>query len=132
VPLRAVGFIAIRRAVGKGDRLLDLIDGEDRAVTSQSSSGSAQIVLQFDMDRDVDGAARDVQAAINAARGSLPTTLTQTPTYRKMNTGDVYLQGVYQHVSGTGDSGIHAVINGLSASDSNQQAAVTVGMRVRF
>ncbi|MDR6496097.1 hypothetical protein ACTJLC_26825 [Paraburkholderia sp. 22099] len=70
------------------------------------------------MDRDVDGAARDVQAAINAARGSLPTTLTQTPTYRKMNTGDVYLQGVYQHVSGTGDSGIHAVINGLSASES--------------
>jgi hypothetical protein len=39
------------------------------------------------MDRDVDGAARDVQAAINAARGLLPTTLTQTPTYRKMNTG---------------------------------------------
>ncbi|MDR6423827.1 multidrug efflux pump subunit AcrB [Paraburkholderia phenoliruptrix] len=54
-------------------------------MTSQSSIGSVQIVLQFDMDRHVDGAARDVQAAINAARSSLPTTLTQTPTYRKIN-----------------------------------------------
>lgn len=45
---------------------------------------------------------------------------------------DVYLEGVYQHVSNTGGSGIHAVINGLSASDTNQQTAVTVGMRVRF
>jgi len=53
-------------------------------------------------------------------------------TYALSKKTDVYLQGVYQHVSGTGDSGIHAVINGLSASDSNQQAAVTVGMRVRF
>ncbi|GJH36126.1 efflux RND transporter permease subunit [Paraburkholderia hospita] len=54
-------------------------------MTSQSSSGSSQIVLQFDLNRDIDGAARDVQAAINAARSNLPTTLTQTPTYRKMN-----------------------------------------------
>ena len=54
-------------------------------MTSQSSSGSAQIVLLFNLDRDIDGAARDVQAAINAARSSLPTALTQTPTYRKMN-----------------------------------------------
>ncbi|WP_109480058.1 efflux RND transporter permease subunit [Paraburkholderia sp. C35] len=54
-------------------------------MTSQSSSGSSQIVLQFDLNRDIDGAARDVQAAINAARSNRPTTLTQTPTYRKMN-----------------------------------------------
>ncbi|MBU9598123.1 efflux RND transporter permease subunit [Burkholderia multivorans] len=54
-------------------------------MTSQSSSGSSQIVLQFDLNRDIDGAARDVQAAINAARSNLPTTLTQTPTWRKMN-----------------------------------------------
>jgi GBP family porin len=45
---------------------------------------------------------------------------------------DVYLQGVYQHVSDTGDSGIHAVINGLSMSGSNEQVAVTAGLRVRF
>lgn len=53
-------------------------------------------------------------------------------TYALSKKTDVYVQGVYQHVSGTGDSGIHAVINGLSASDTNQQTAVTVGMRVRF
>ncbi|GLU34747.1 porin [Trinickia caryophylli] len=45
---------------------------------------------------------------------------------------DVYLQGVYQHVSDTGSSGIHAVINGLSTSDSNSQVALTVGLRHRF
>ncbi|SMG13599.1 porin [Paraburkholderia susongensis] len=45
---------------------------------------------------------------------------------------DVYLQGVYQHVSDTGDSGIHAVINGLSMSSTNTQVAVTAGLRVRF
>jgi len=45
---------------------------------------------------------------------------------------DVYLQGVYQHVSDTGNSGIHAVINGLSMSSSNEQLAVTAGIRVRF
>ncbi|GLU34742.1 efflux RND transporter permease subunit [Trinickia caryophylli] len=54
-------------------------------VTSQSSQGSSQIVLQFDLDRDIDGAVRDVQAAINAARSALPTDMTQTPTYRKFN-----------------------------------------------
>lgn len=45
---------------------------------------------------------------------------------------DVYLQGVYQHVSDTGDSGIRADINGLSASSSNSQVAATVGIRHRF
>ena len=45
---------------------------------------------------------------------------------------DVYLQGVYQHVSDTGNSGIHAVINGLSMSSSNEQLAVTAGIRVRL
>ncbi|WP_042300792.1 porin [Paraburkholderia kururiensis] len=45
---------------------------------------------------------------------------------------DVYLEGVYQHVSDTGNSSIHAVINGLSTSDTNQQVAVTVGLRHRF
>lgn len=54
-------------------------------MSSQSSSGSSQIVLQFSLDRDIDGAARDVQAAINAARAQLPTDLSQLPTYRKMN-----------------------------------------------
>ncbi|HJU19844.1 MAG TPA: efflux RND transporter permease subunit [Stellaceae bacterium] len=54
-------------------------------MTSQSTVGSARITLQFGLDRDIDGAARDVQAAINAARADLPTSLRQNPTYRKVN-----------------------------------------------
>ncbi len=57
-------------------------------MTSRSSLGSAQVVLQFDLARDIDGAARDVQAAINAARADLPSSLKTNPTYRKMNPAD--------------------------------------------
>ncbi len=57
-------------------------------MTSSSSLGSTSIILQFDLDRNIDGAARDVQAAINAARSYLPTTLPSNPTYRKVNPAD--------------------------------------------
>ena len=57
-------------------------------MTSTSSLGTTSIVLQFDLDRNIDGAARDVQAAINAARSYLPTTLPSNPTYRKVNPAD--------------------------------------------
>uniref|UniRef100_UPI00262B8743 efflux RND transporter permease subunit n=1 Tax=uncultured Methylobacterium sp. TaxID=157278 RepID=UPI00262B8743 len=57
-------------------------------MTSTSSVGSTRIVLQFGLDRNIDGAARDVQAAINAARAELPTALRQNPTYRKFNPAD--------------------------------------------
>jgi len=57
-------------------------------MTSTSNLGSTSIVLQFDLDRDINGAARDVQAAINAARGDLPATLPNNPTYRKVNPAD--------------------------------------------
>ena len=57
-------------------------------MTSSSSLGSARITLQFDLNRDIDGAARDVQAAINAARTLLPTGLPSNPTYRKVNPAD--------------------------------------------
>ncbi|MEA2775209.1 MAG: multidrug efflux pump [Acetobacteraceae bacterium] len=57
-------------------------------MTSTSSVGSARIVLQFGLNRDIDGAARDVQAAINAARADLPTSLRSNPTYRKVNPAD--------------------------------------------
>jgi multidrug efflux pump len=57
-------------------------------MTSTSYLGSTSIVLQFALDRNIDGAARDVQAAINAARGFLPSTLPANPTYRKVNPGD--------------------------------------------
>ena len=54
-------------------------------MTSSSSLGGTSIVLQFDLSRNVDAAARDVQAAINAARGQLPTNLPTNPTWRKVN-----------------------------------------------
>jgi len=54
-------------------------------ITSTSSVGATRITLQFDLGRDIDGAARDVQAAINASRVDLPATLRQNPTYRKVN-----------------------------------------------
>src|SRR5260221_13591621 len=57
-------------------------------MTSSSSLGSTRIVLQFDLSRDIDGAARDVQAAINAARNLLPTGLPSNPIYRKVNPAD--------------------------------------------
>ncbi|HTC75209.1 MAG TPA: efflux RND transporter permease subunit [Edaphobacter sp.] len=57
-------------------------------MTSYSSTGSTGIVLQFDLSRDVNGAARDVQAAINAARSQLPANLPSNPGYYKVNPGD--------------------------------------------
>jgi multidrug efflux pump len=57
-------------------------------MTSTSSVGSTRISLQFNIDRDIDGAARDVQAAINAARADLPASLRSNPTYRKVNPAD--------------------------------------------
>jgi multidrug efflux pump len=57
-------------------------------MTSQSSVGSTRITMQFGLNRDIDGAARDVQAAINAARADLPTSLRSNPTYHKVNPAD--------------------------------------------
>jgi len=57
-------------------------------MTSTSYRGSTSITLQFELDRNIDGAARDVQAAINAARGYLPSNLPNNPTYRKVNPSD--------------------------------------------
>jgi len=57
-------------------------------MTSSSSLGSTNVTLQFDLNRNIDAAARDVEAAINAARGYLPTNLPSNPTYRKSNPAD--------------------------------------------
>src|ERR1017187_2697771 len=57
-------------------------------MTSSSSLGSTSITLQFDLNRNIDAAARGVQAAINAARGYLPANLPNNPTYRKVNPAD--------------------------------------------
>ncbi|HXD07721.1 MAG TPA: multidrug efflux RND transporter permease subunit [Burkholderiaceae bacterium] len=69
------------------ERALGSIAGVNE-ITSSSSLGNTRITLQFDLKRDIDGAARDVQAAINAARSLLPTGLPSNPTYRKVNPAD--------------------------------------------
>jgi multidrug efflux pump len=81
-------------------------------MTSTSFLGSTTVTLQFDLNRDIDAAARDVQAAINAARGYLPTNLPANPIYRKVNpadspililalTSDVYQPGQLYDVAST-------------------------------
>src|SRR6201992_1364093 len=57
-------------------------------MTSSSTVGGTRITLQFGLNRNIDGAARDVQAAINAARADLPTSLRSNPTYKKVNPAD--------------------------------------------
>src|SRR6202140_5356128 len=57
-------------------------------MTSSSSLGATSITMQFDLNRNIDAAARDVQAAINAARGQLPANLPQNPNWRKVNPAD--------------------------------------------
>jgi multidrug efflux pump len=81
-------------------------------MTSSSSLGSTRITIQFDLSRNIDGAARDVQAAINAARSQLPINLPNNPTYRKVNpadapvmilalTSDIYSSGEMYDVAST-------------------------------
>jgi HAE1 family hydrophobic/amphiphilic exporter-1 len=69
------------------ERQLSLIAGITQ-MTSSSTLGSSQVLLQFDLSRNLDGAAQDTQAAINAAAGQLPTNLPAPPTIRKVNPAD--------------------------------------------
>jgi multidrug efflux pump len=69
------------------ERALGRIAGVNE-MTSSSSLGSTRVTLQFELNRDINGAAREVQAAIQAARSSLPTSLPNNPTYRKANPAD--------------------------------------------
>lgn len=66
------------------ERRLGVIAGVNE-MTSNSGTGSTRVSLQFDLNRQIDGAAREVQAAINASRADLPATLRSNPTYRKAN-----------------------------------------------
>jgi multidrug efflux pump len=69
------------------ERRLGVISGVNE-MTSSSSNGSTRVTLQFDLNRKIDAAAREVQAAINATRSDLPATLRSNPTYRKANPAD--------------------------------------------
>ena len=92
------------------ERALGRIAGVNE-MTSSSSLGSTRIILEFNFDRDINGAARDVQAAINAAQSLLPSGMPSRPTYRKANpsdapimiltlTSDTYSQGeLYDYAS---------------------------------
>jgi multidrug efflux pump len=66
------------------ERALGTIAGIS-AMSSNSSQGSTRVILQFDLDRDINGAAREVQAAINASRNLLPSGMRSMPTYKKVN-----------------------------------------------
>src|SRR5215831_15661559 len=74
-------FIAARLAAAAGGFPDDTGVGE-------SARGATSVTLQFELNRDINGAARDVQAAINAARGQLPANLPSNPNYRKVNPAD--------------------------------------------
>jgi multidrug efflux pump len=69
------------------ERRLGVISGVNE-MTSNSGNGSTRVSLQFDLNRKIDSAAREVQAAINASRADLPSTLRSNPTYRKANPSD--------------------------------------------
>lgn len=69
------------------ERQIGLIAGVTE-LTSTSTLGNVSITVQFDLSRNIDGAARDIQAAINAARAQLPPNLPNNPTYRKINPAD--------------------------------------------
>src|SRR3954462_676755 len=78
--MAATGATPLERALGRIAGVTEM--------TSSSSLGSSRITLQFELSRNIDGAAREVQAAIQAARSDLPTSLPSNPTYRKVNPAD--------------------------------------------
>jgi multidrug efflux pump len=74
-------------------------------MTSSSTLGSTSITIQFDLSRNIDGAARDVQAALQAARSQLPSNLPSNPTYRKVNPADppILILSLTSEVASTGE-----------------------------
>ncbi|MBS0295105.1 MAG: efflux RND transporter permease subunit [Proteobacteria bacterium] len=93
-------------------------------MTSQSSTGSTNITLQFNLDRDIDGAARDVQAAINASRVDLPATLRSNPTYQKVNPSDAPIMVIAM----TSETKSRAQIYDAAATIIQQQLAQLKGV----
>jgi HAE1 family hydrophobic/amphiphilic exporter-1 len=75
------------------ERQFSLISGITE-MTSSSTLGQTQVLLQFELTRNIDGAAQDVQAAINAAGGQLPTNLPAPPSIRKVNPADSPILGL--------------------------------------
>ena len=84
------------------ERQLALISGV-ASLSSTSSLGQTSITVEFDLGRSVDGAALDVQSAINAAGGQLPKNLPNPPTYEKINPADALLMSIAAHVERPAD-----------------------------
>ena len=110
-------------------------------MTSSSSLGSTRIILEFSFDRDINGAARDVQAAINAAQSLLPSGMPSRPTYRKANpsdapimiltlTSDTYSQGQLYDFASTQLAQTISQINGVGdvSVGGSSLPAVRVGL----
>jgi multidrug efflux pump len=103
-------------------------------MTSASQVGSTSITLQFDLSRNIDAAARDVQAAINAARGQLPAGLPNAPTYRKVNPSDapimiLALTSATKQVAEMYDAGDSILAQKLSQVEGIGQVTVGGGAR---
>ena len=97
------------------ERYLGTIAGVNE-ITSVSSVGATRVTLQFDLRRDIDGAARDVQAAISASRIDLPATLRANPTYRKVNPSAAPVMNLALTTSTTSSTATMSVIS-ISCSD---------------
>ena len=103
-------------------------------LTSNSTLGSSRVTVQFDLSRKIDDAARDVQAAIQAARSLLPTSLPSNPTYRKVNpadapvmvlamTSDHFSRGQLYDMASTNIAPAHLADEGRGAGDGGRRIA---------
>ncbi len=122
------------------ERSLGRIAGVNE-MTSSSSLGSTRIILEFNFDRDINGAARDVQAAINAAQSLLPSGMPSRPTYRKANpsdapimiltlTSDTYSQGELYDFASTQLAQTIAQIDGVGDVDVGGGLQLIVGLHL--
>jgi len=99
-------------------------------MTSSSTLGASSITLQFDLNRDINGAARDVQAAINAARANLPANLPSNPTYRKVNPADAPTLMVGKSTCGRGATGSCKYATAPASAIAVVSSAVPTGRRM--
>ena len=100
-------------------------------MTSSSSVGSATVVLQFDLNRDINAAARDVQAAINAAAGNLPANLPTNPRYRKMNPADAPIHHSLDDLRHRAEAELYDIASSIFAQKLSQVKGVGSGQRGR-
>ncbi|HET6607567.1 MAG TPA: efflux RND transporter permease subunit, partial [Rhodopila sp.] len=106
------------------ERHLGIIPGISE-ITSTSSTGATSIVLQFDLDRDINGAAHDVQAAINAAEVDLPADLPSRPYYRKFNPADAPILQIALSSSSLSEAEIYDAADTILAQRLSQAPGVS-------